>query len=203
MPTFRIRDLIVAVGLGRRAAAPEQPNAPQRDDRTRTDGTGCIAGTYALYACLKGPSVHVDCGDSTTWRLVTPPPCGWSYGDNTTWRVPAPAVCAFTCPDTTTWRAVGPPPEITLIRTHPAPVPIDCMSVDELERLKCQLAEVLKKVDQREEQLRREADGAAKQPETLGEVEDLERRLKDALDELRKKRDELQRAGKSTDKPTE
>ena len=52
---------------------------------------------------------------------------------------------------------------------------------------------VLQQVNQREEALRAAAEGAALQPQTIAEVDALETKLSEALDELRSRRAELQK----------
>jgi hypothetical protein len=65
------------------------------------------------------------------------------------------------------------------------------MAADDLAVLKNQLRIAMQQVDQREEALR--AADAALQPQTIAEVDALEKKLSEALDELRTRRAELQK----------
>ena len=67
------------------------------------------------------------------------------------------------------------------------------MAADDLAVLKNQLGIAMQQVDRREEALRAAAQGAALQPQTIAEVDALEKKLSEALDELRTRRAELQK----------
>jgi hypothetical protein len=189
MPTFRIHDLIVAVGLGRRAAAPGPPNAPapagdeSPGDRTRVEGGGgCLGGTNALYVCLDSPSVLPQCGGSTH-PIVCPTYSAALLCGGSTHPIPP---CAYS----TAPALAGGYPGLEYIygRTHPCPPDaVGCMSSEELTLLKRQLNETLQLVEQREDQLRRGVEYKARDPQP-GELEDLERRLSEALEEVRRRR---------------
>ncbi len=69
------------------------------------------------------------------------------------------------------------------------------MGADDLAVLKTQLRLAMQQVDQREETLRTAAEGAALQPQTIAEVDALETKLSEALDELRARRAKLQKSG--------
>jgi len=172
MATFRIRDLIVAVGRGWRVAGQERAarggKQTEGDDDAECECVGCLAGTHAVYACLKGPSVVPLCGYSDPHIRFTMGAC---YG-------PSVAVaCGYSDPD--------------------RQAPIGCMSADELKSLKRQLAKAIEKIEKREEKLRHEGDSAARSPQTVAEVDALESELAEAIEELKRRRTELQRAGSS------
>jgi hypothetical protein len=174
MPTFRIRDLIVAVGLGRRAAAPGQPDQPAPPPgptpklRTHVEpGGGCLTGTHALYVCLE--------------RSV--PNCIMSNTQVALCHAPSIMPNCITTPE---WYAFD--------RTHRVDLdPIPCMSADELALLKRQLSEVMQVIEQREDALHHGAVDIARDPQTIAEVADLEAKLKDALEALERRRTELLR----------
>jgi hypothetical protein len=67
------------------------------------------------------------------------------------------------------------------------------MDADNLALLKNELRIAMQQVDQREEALQAAAQGAALQPQTIAEVDALEKKLLEALDELRARRAELQK----------
>jgi hypothetical protein len=162
----------VAVGLGRRAAAANQPNppppAPGPLNRTHVEpGGGCLTGTHALYVCLEG-SVPNCIMSNTNVALCH-----------------APSIMP-NCITTPTWYAFD--------RTHRVDLdPIPCMSADELALLKRQLAEVMQVIEQREDALHHGAVDIARDPQTIAEVADLEAKLKDALEALERRRAELLR----------
>jgi len=119
-----------------------------------------------------------------------------------TTRPPTPMHVAVAINCVASITATRPPTEMTVVghcpesgTRPPTPMPVvDSMSAAELELLKRQLEEVMQQVDRREEQLRQGADSAARPPQTLDEVKELEGRLDEALAELRKKRGELEQA---------
>jgi hypothetical protein len=67
------------------------------------------------------------------------------------------------------------------------------MAAGDLAVLRNQLRVAMQQVDRREEALRAAAQAAALQPQTIAEVDALEKKLSEALDELRARRAELQR----------
>jgi hypothetical protein len=68
------------------------------------------------------------------------------------------------------------------------------MAGGDLVVLRDQLHLAMQQVNQREEVLRAAAERAALQPETIAEVDALETKLSEALNELRARRAELQKA---------
>jgi len=80
------------------------------------------------------------------------------------------------------------------------------MPAHELGVLKNQLRFAMQQVNQREGVLQAAAERAARQPQTIAEVDALEKKLSDALEELRSRRAELQKAAEEkakADKKTE
>jgi hypothetical protein len=68
------------------------------------------------------------------------------------------------------------------------------MDAGDLAVLRNELRIAMQQVDRREEALRAAAQGAALQPQTIAEVDALEKKLSEALDELRTRRAELQKS---------
>jgi hypothetical protein len=66
------------------------------------------------------------------------------------------------------------------------------MAAGDLAVLKNQLVLAMRQVSQRENVLQRAAEAAARQPQTVAEVDALEKKLSDALEELRQRRTQLQ-----------
>lgn len=72
------------------------------------------------------------------------------------------------------------------------------MSGDELAKLKSQLRTVLKQVSRRASVLAAAEERAARVPQTLAEMDALEQKLSEAMDELRARRAQIQNAASST-----
>jgi len=68
------------------------------------------------------------------------------------------------------------------------------MPANELGVLKNQLRFAMQQVNQREGVLQAAAERAARQPQTMAEVDALEKKLSEALEELRSRRVELEKA---------
>ncbi len=197
MPIFRIHDLIVAVGLGRRAAAPGQPNAPAPageeppGGRTRVEGGGgCLGGTNALYVCLDSPSVPLlacptfsaalMCGGSTHPIACPTYSAALMCGGST-----HPGPCGYSTMPALAGGYAG--VEHIYGRTHPCPPDaVACMSSDELTLLKRQLNEVMQLIAQREDQIRHGVDCNARDPQP-DELAGLADKLEAALRELRQR----------------
>lgn len=73
------------------------------------------------------------------------------------------------------------------------------MGSDELYKLKSQLRVVLKQVSQRATVLAAAEERAALEPQTLAQVDALEQKLSEALDDLRARRAEIQKASEQKD----
>jgi hypothetical protein len=71
------------------------------------------------------------------------------------------------------------------------------MQANELAVLKAQLRLAMRQVTQREEVLRRAADQMARQPRTIAEVEALQKKLGEAMEDLRARRAEIQKKGET------
>ena len=74
--------------------------------------------------------------------------------------------------------------------------PVGQMAPAELARLKSQLRQTMQQVKQREQALAAAAEQRAVVPQTIDQVEALEKKLSEALEELRQRRSELQKSAK-------
>jgi hypothetical protein len=220
MATFRIRDLVIRVGLARKpgdnAGDAAAGGAMAARECANTRATECIGETRAMYACLQGASVGVDCGGSETQQHLAMFKCEQSVqplcaGSETHLQAMHRCIntmqpgCAgsethqmavVVCGYSTQFNCAGSETQkraINLLQcAHGAShTLIERLSEGELDLLKRQLAEVLHKVEEREETLKEEALREARPPETVEEVEELERKLSEVQEELRSLRARL------------
>jgi hypothetical protein len=92
-----------------------------------------------------------------------------------------------------------------VIGSHPPPLKsVDQMNAAELSLLKSQLRQTMQQMSERHKTLATMAEQRAIVPQTVAQVDALEQKLKEALEELRARRAELQKQaetkGKTTDK---
>jgi hypothetical protein len=217
MATFRIRDLVIRVGLARKPADNAgDAAAGAAHECADSQATECIGATRAMYACLQGASVGVDCAGSETQQHLAMFKCDHSVQPlcagsethllamhrcvNTLQPVCAGSethqMAVVVCGYSTQYNCAGSETQkraINLLEcAHGAShTLIERLSEGELDLLKRQLAEVLHKVEEREETLKEEALRDARPPETVEEVEELERKLSEVQEELRSLRARL------------
>ena len=191
MPTFRICDVVVA--LPRTGGAAPEAGAGAAGEPGAQAGnpvgvTGCIEGTQAIYACVNGPSIDPNCVPSDPGTRLAMVACHH------------PSVVPTCVPSDPVTRYA-----LQLCR-HPSVVPtcvpsdpvtrravVESMSADELEILKRQLAEAIEQVERQQGRLR---ELEPRPPASLAEVDKLERKLKQALEDLGARRSELKRGGR-------
>ena len=185
--TFKIRDLMVSVRPGWCGPTPEP--------RLECDGCsdtvclgrsiGCGFGGCSFFTCAESCAecsacTALTCGHCSHCTATCGHSCGHCSGG-----------CTATCQG-----ATHHPPALLCAGTGciaSDPGVITRMAADDLAVLKDQLRIAMQQVDRREEALRAAAQGAALQPQTIAEVDALEKKLSEALDELRTRRAELQK----------
>jgi hypothetical protein len=189
--TFKIRDLMVSVRPGWCGPTPEQPLECEGSCDGCSDtvcggrSIGCGFGGCSFFTCAESCEVcsactAVTCGHCSHCTATCGHSCGHCSGG-----------CTATCQG-----ATHPPPALLCAGTGciaSDPGVITRMAADDLAVLKNQLRIAMQQVDRREETLRAAAQGAALQPQTISEVDALEKKLSEALDELRARRAELQK----------
>jgi hypothetical protein len=201
--TFKIRDLMVAIRPG--LPTPQRPVELEDCDpdlgsivcfaAPQTGGGGCdgdsgdCGDTCGLNSCFGScGACTVTCGFTCGCTKTCGPTCGCTDGCTNT--------CGGTCGNTNcTQVTCG---RCSAQATHCAPQsiapPIARMGGDELARLKSQLRVVLQQVGQRASVLAAAEERAALVPQTLAQVDALEQKLTEAMDELRARRAQIQKA---------
>jgi hypothetical protein len=183
MATFRVKDLIVAVARGQGAVradgGADEPGVHPGDECA---GTGCLAATQAIYACLKGPSVIIECATSDpATRMIVGPCYGPSVIINCGTSDPATRRVIEACHH--------PSAVVTCATSDPATrrARVESMPADELAVLKRQLSEAMEHVGRHEERRRLADESAARVPETPDEIALLKEKLAQALQELERR----------------
>lgn len=206
MATFKIRDLMVAIRPG--LQTPQRPVALEDCDpgvgsivcfaEPRTGGGGCDDDS------------GVDCGDSCfdcTDTCGCTGTCGCTDTCGCTNTCGCTATCgAVTCGCTATCRCTATcgctdacTNRCTRLLTNCGaesirPPVIARMAASDLAKLKTQLSLAMKQVSQRESVLAAAAEAKAVVPQTLAQVDALEQKLSEAMEELRARRVEIQKA---------
>lgn len=197
MATFKIRDLMVAVRPG--LQTPQRPVAlDECGDDTNTficeaapfdsgGGGGCDDCTFTqdCEGCTNpsnpcGPCTNGDsCGGCTRTCQGCTQTCGCTR------------TCGHTCGGRTgggcNFHTIGEPPIIAQ------------MAGSQLASLKAQLRAAMQQVSRRESVLAAAAEARAVVPQTLAQVDALEQKLTEAMDELRTRRAEIQKAAGASD----
>jgi hypothetical protein len=161
---------------------------PACGDFNPTNCTELVSGV-----CDTGPTNHTECGDGCTLICTNADTCQVTC---------IGATCAFgTCHQTC--RAGSCRFESCILGngTHPLPqvgclvsrAQIGQMGVDSLALLKRQLRAAMQQVGRREKAIDAAAERAALVPQTVAEVDKLEKKLSEAMEELRKRRAALQK----------
>jgi hypothetical protein len=214
MATFKIRDLMVAIRPG--LLTPQRPVALEDCDPVLGSiicaadpqtGGGCDGGSGGCDdTCGPCTGCTETCGACTGCTDT----CGPCSGACT--QLPCTVGCTATCgactdgcTNTNTCGASGGGCGIytetcgftPCARSIKPPV-IGRMSNDELAKLKSQLRGVLQQVSRRASVLAAAEERAALIPQTLAEVDALEQKLSEAMDELRARRTQIQNAAGST-----
>ena len=200
MATFKIRDLMVAIRLG--LQTPQRPAAlddccdgvsiEQNARPLAVDsiggggGGGCDGDSSPCDTCSLGNTV--DCGactgcsgsclcSCTNGCTATVRNCGCTAGCTVTG-----CGCTHrTCGGSACTRSIHPPV-------------VAQMAAGDLARLKSQLQLAMQQVNQRESALAAAAEAQAVVPQTLAQVDALQQKLSEAMDELRARRAEIQKS---------
>jgi hypothetical protein len=200
--TFKIRDLMVAIRPG--TTTPQRPVAladcdpvlgsiiclaePRTGGGCDGDSGGC-GDTCGLNSCYGTcGACTVTCGFTCGCTKTCGATCGCTDGCTNT--------CGGTCGNTyctqvTCGYCSG---QATDCDAQSIVPPIARMSGGELAKLKSQLRVVLQQVSQRASVLAASEERAALIPQTLAQVDALEQKLSEAMDELRVRREEIQKA---------
>jgi len=232
MAVFKIRDLMVALRPGlptpERPKPLDCPDISCVDpsgvcDAGFGDSIGCgvsqICGVCSNFCsdCTDGCTdtcqpctfeVTNPCGACT--NLTCGPTCICSNNCTLTCG-PCTAVCTQACTGTCHYGScAGCSIAITCARSCPAGgtfvLPeqfVAQMAPGELQRLKTQLRATMQQVSQREKVLAAAAEKGAIVPQTVEQVDALEKKLSEALEELRQRRAELQKAAEAKAKQSD
>jgi hypothetical protein len=199
MTTFKIRDLMIAV----------RQNAGAAGRPLDCDGeSGVCDGVFSLQC--DGVSIQCDiapldtggpggglcnasCRDSCGCTQGPTDPCQCTY---------CTAGCTATCGCTlascgpTCGRSCAGVSQVCAAPSRQANF-VTAMGVDDLERLKTQLRSTMKMINQREQVLAAAADRRAMEPQTVEQIDALEKMMSEAMDELRARRLKISQADKA------
>jgi hypothetical protein len=209
MATFKIRDLMVALRPG--VPTPERPK-PLVDCQVSCGGNGgdgvdsnggggdCGDSDCACSAC--SDTGCDPCTDNCPTCSACTETCGACTDQCGTCSALSPlgpcGLCTV-CTDGTDcgWDSMGcnhSRPVLLAARMQPGAPAIARMAAKELAVLKNQLRRTMQQVSRRENVLAAAAEQGAIVPQTIAQVDALEQKLSEALEELRARRAELQKA---------
>lgn len=208
MSTFRIRDLMVTV---RPAAEAEQPAQDDPAGQACLNGTNlvCPPQNCQLNSTIFG-GANLTCprqscqANSTAFEGTNLACPRQSCQGNSTVCVAATgcpgggvscqAGCSWLLTRTPVFEPCGSASDLCNVCQFSQPPGIALLDQPGLAALKEQLAVAMQQIEQRNDVLRRRAEETARSPQTLAEVDALERGLTQALEELQARRAELEQA---------
>ena len=196
MATFKIRDLMVAIRPG--VQTPQRPK-PLEDCDPDLGSIVCLAVPDSGGGCGDTAGCGDTCADTAGCGGCslgcTETVCGGCTAGGATCEG-----CTFTCGCTCTVTCGATCGLTDWCAGSVAPKAIAQMSASDLANLKTQLRVAMQKVGQRENVLAAAAEARAIVPQTLAQVDALQQKLSEAMDELRARRSEIEKAAKRSSK---